>query len=98
MVRLRWSRSAGSDNARSAAWRRSSRRLIRRSRCPLGEQRCRSGQGSQSLERLLGLIVHRYRGRKSRYLGARKSAFQAVWTAVLVNLHPIGAALRAQAA
>jgi Transposase DDE domain len=44
------------------------------------------------IERLLGLIVHRYRGRKSRYLGPRKSAFQAVWTAVLVNLHPIGAA------
>jgi transposase len=50
------------------------------------------------IERLLGLIVHRYRGRKSRYLGARKSTFQAVWTAVLVNLHPIGAALRAQTA
>jgi transposase len=50
------------------------------------------------IERLLGLIVHRYRGRKSRYLGARKSTFQALWTAVLVNLHPIGAALRAQAA
>ncbi|MBD0283651.1 MAG: transposase [Thermoleophilaceae bacterium] len=38
------------------------------------------------IERLLGLIVHRYRGRKSRYLGARKSTLQAVWTAVLVNL------------
>lgn len=50
------------------------------------------------IERLLGLIVYRYRGRKSRYLGARKSTLQAVWTAVLVNLHPIGAALRAQAA
>jgi transposase len=50
------------------------------------------------IERLLGLIVHRYRGRKSRYLGARKSTLQAVWTAVLVNLHPIGAALRAQPA
>jgi transposase len=50
------------------------------------------------IERLLGLIVHRYRGRKSRYRGARKSVFQAVWTAVLVNLHPIGAALRAHAA
>ena len=49
-------------------------------------------------ERLLGLIVHRYQGRKSRYLGTRKSAFQAVWTAVLVNLHPIGAALQAQTA
>src|SRR6516165_10269688 len=50
------------------------------------------------IERLLGLIVHRYRGRKSRYLGARRSTFQAVWTAVLVNLHPIGAALRAEVA
>jgi transposase len=50
------------------------------------------------IERLLGLIVHRYRGRKSRYLGARKSELQVLWTAVLVNLHPIGAALRAQAA
>jgi transposase len=50
------------------------------------------------IERLLGLIVYRYRGRKSRYLGTRKSEFQAVWTAVLVNLHPIGTALRAEAA
>lgn len=50
------------------------------------------------IERLLGLIVHRYQGRKSRYLGARKSELQAVWTAVLVNLHPIGAAMRANAA
>ena len=50
------------------------------------------------IERLLGLIVHRYHGRNSRYLGARKSTFQAVWTAILVNLHPIGAALRNQAA
>jgi IS5 family transposase len=49
------------------------------------------------IERLLGLIVHRYRGRKSRYRGARKSTLQAVWTAILVNLHPIGAALRATA-
>jgi transposase len=50
------------------------------------------------IERLLGLIVHRYHARKSRYLGARKAALQAVWTAVLVNLHPIGTALRAQTA
>ena len=50
------------------------------------------------IERLLGLLVHRYRGRKSRYLGARKSTFQALWTAVLVNLHPIGAALQTEAA
>ena len=47
------------------------------------------------IERLLGLIVHRYRGRRSRYLGTRKSTLQASWIAVLVNLHPIGAALRA---
>jgi transposase len=62
------------------------------------EERDRLCRVRPRIERLLGLIVHRYRGRKSRYLGARKSTFQAVWTAVLVNLHPIGAALRAQAA
>jgi Transposase DDE domain len=55
-------------------------------------------QTQPRIERLLGLIVHSYRGRKSRYLGARKSTFQAVWTAVLVNLHRIGAALQAEAA
>jgi transposase len=50
------------------------------------------------IERLLGLLAHRYKARTSRYLGARKSTLQALWTAVLVNLHPIGAALRAEAA
>jgi transposase len=50
------------------------------------------------IERLLGLLVHRYHARKSRYRGRRKAAFQATWTAVLVNVHPIGAALRAQTA
>ena len=50
------------------------------------------------IERLLGLIVHRYHARKSRYVGARKSELQAVWTAVLVNLHPIAGALRTQTA
>jgi hypothetical protein len=50
------------------------------------------------IERLLGLIVYRYRARKSRYLGTRKSTLQAAWTAVLVNLHPIAAALRAEVA
>lgn len=50
------------------------------------------------IERLLGLIVYRYRGRKSRYLGTRKATLQALWTGVLVNLHPIGAALRASPA
>jgi hypothetical protein len=47
------------------------------------------------IERLLGLLVHRYHARKSRYRGKRKAAFQAAWTAVLVNLHPIRAALTA---
>ena len=47
------------------------------------------------IERLLGLIVYRYHARTSRYTGTRKTELQAVWTAVLVNLHPIGAALRA---
>jgi hypothetical protein len=51
-----------------------------------------------SIERRLGLIFHRYHGRKSRYLGARKSTLQTVSTAVLVDLHPICAALRNQAA
>ena len=50
------------------------------------------------IERLLGPIVHRHRGRNSRYLGARKTTLQAVRTAVLVNLHPIAAAQRAQTA
>lgn len=50
------------------------------------------------IERLLALIAHRYKGRKCRYLGARKSAFQALWTAVLVNLHPIATALHAETA
>ena len=48
------------------------------------------------IERLLGLIVYRYHARTSRYNGARKTELQAVWTATLVNLHPIGTALRAQ--
>ena len=45
------------------------------------------------IERLFSLLAHRYRARKSRYRGRRKAAFQAAWTAVLVNLHPIEAAL-----
>jgi transposase len=50
------------------------------------------------IERLLGLLVHRYGARKSRYRGRRKASLQAAWTAVLVNLHPIGVALAASAA
>jgi hypothetical protein len=47
------------------------------------------------IERLLGLLVHRYHARKSRYRGKRKTGLQALWTAALVNLHPIEAALAA---
>jgi transposase len=47
------------------------------------------------IERLLGLLAHRYHARKSRYQGQRKARFQAAWTAVLVNLHPIEATLTA---
>jgi Transposase DDE domain/Transposase domain (DUF772) len=50
------------------------------------------------IERLLSLLVHRYGARKSRYFGRRKALLQAAWSAALVNLNPIGAALRAQAA
>lgn len=50
------------------------------------------------IERLLGLLAHRYGARKSRYLGQAKALLQAAWTAALVNLNPIGAALRAKTA
>jgi transposase len=42
------------------------------------------------VERLLGLLAHRYRARKSRYIGTGKAHLQAAWTAALVNLNPIG--------
>lgn len=47
------------------------------------------------VERLLGLLAHRYGARKARYLGRRKAEMQAAWAAALVNLNPIGAALSA---
>jgi transposase len=47
------------------------------------------------IERLLGLLAHRYGGRKSRYRGKRKARLQAAWAAALVNLNPIADALRA---
>jgi transposase len=49
------------------------------------------------VERLLGLLAHRYRARKSRYIGMRKTRLQAAWTAALVNLNPIGRRLAARA-
>ena len=42
------------------------------------------------IERLLGLLAHRYGARKSRYIGSAKSRLQASWAAALVNLNPIG--------
>jgi len=42
------------------------------------------------IERLLGLLAHRYGARKSRYLGRRKAELQAAWAAANVNLNPIG--------
>jgi hypothetical protein len=47
---------------------------------------------------LLGLLAHRYKARKSRYLGAAKARLQAAWTAALVNLNPIGRRLATQTA
>ncbi|MEO6858888.1 MAG: IS1182 family transposase [Solirubrobacteraceae bacterium] len=42
------------------------------------------------IERLLGLLAHRYGARKSRYIGSDKARLQASWAAALVNLNPIG--------
>jgi transposase len=47
------------------------------------------------IERLLGLLAHRYGARKSRYIGAAKARLQALWAAALVNLNPIGQLLAA---
>jgi len=49
------------------------------------------------IERLLGLLAHRYGARKSRYLGSAKARLQAAWAAALVNLNPIGHRLALQA-
>lgn len=50
------------------------------------------------IERLLGLLVHRYGARKGRYIGSAKSRLQAAWAAALVNLNPIGRQLMTPAA
>ena len=50
------------------------------------------------IERLLGLLAHRYHARKARYIGAAKARLQALWTAALVNLNPIGRHLIAETA
>jgi Transposase DDE domain len=50
------------------------------------------------IERLLGLLAHRYGARKSRYIGSAKARLQAAWAAALVNLNPIARHLAAQTA
>jgi hypothetical protein len=50
------------------------------------------------IERLLGLLAHRYGARKSRYIGTTKTRLQATWAAALVNLNPIAHHLAANTA
>ena len=50
------------------------------------------------IERLLGLLAHRYGARKSRYIGSAKARLQAAWAAALVNLNPIARHLAIHAA
>jgi Transposase DDE domain len=50
------------------------------------------------IERPLGLLVHRYGARKSRYMGTSKAQLQAAWAAAPINLNPIGHHLTAQPA
>jgi hypothetical protein len=47
------------------------------------------------IERLLGLLAHRYGARKNRYIGRAKARLQAAWAAALVNLNPIARHLTA---
>ncbi len=55
-------------------------------------------RGRPRIERLLGLLAHRYGARKSRYIGSAKARLQAAWAAALVNLNPIGHRLANQTA
>jgi transposase len=50
------------------------------------------------IERLLGLLAHRYGARKSRYIGRAKARLQAAWAGALVNLNPIARRLTTTAA
>ena len=50
------------------------------------------------IERLLGLLAHRYGARKSRYIGTAKARLQAAWAAALVNLNPIARRIANQTA
>jgi hypothetical protein len=53
-------------------------------------------RGRPRIERLLGLLAHRYGARKSRYIGSAKARLQTAWAAALVNLNPIGHRLAIQ--
>jgi hypothetical protein len=55
-------------------------------------------RGRPRIERLLGLLAHRYGARKSRYIGSDKARLQAAWASALVNLNPIGHRLASQTA
>lgn len=55
-------------------------------------------RGRPRIERLLGLLAHRYGARKNRYIGSAKARLQAAWAAALVNLNPIGHRLTAHSA
>ncbi|MGO9975812.1 MAG: transposase [Solirubrobacteraceae bacterium] len=50
------------------------------------------------VERIIGLLAHRYHARTNRYTGSAKGQLQANWTAALVNLNPINQRLAAQTA
>ena len=70
-VCLRWAIWVGSASSRCAAWRRSSRRLMRMLRRPPGAQRSRRAQGSQSLNAKRAVRVPSARGPLGRGLVIR---------------------------
>jgi transposase len=74
--------------------------LLQAARLALGDEATREHlrRTRPRVERLLGLLAHRYGARKARYLGRRKAEMQAAWAAALVNLNPIAAALEAKVA
>jgi hypothetical protein len=53
-------------------------------------------RGRPRIERLLGLLAHRYGARKSRYIGSANARLQAAWATARVNLNPIGHRLALQ--
>ena len=72
------------------------RRALRAQRDPVTSDHLRRTR--PRIERLLGLLAHRYGARKSRYIGSAKARLQAAWAATLVNLNPIARHLASPAA